>query len=92
MRMVQAYRLLYGRRADTTTVVNVHYYRKANPFRFDQQSTAGWPRMKFEVVKDNRKLTEQWRDLNDNVPIQDHDALTPVCVFINLLVGLPGKW
>ncbi|WP_155367940.1 hypothetical protein [Gimesia maris] len=48
--------------------------------------------MKFEVVKDNRKLTEQWRDLNDNFPIQDHDALTPVCVFINLLVGLPGKW
>ncbi|QDT91229.1 hypothetical protein [Gimesia algae] len=48
--------------------------------------------MKFGVVEDNRKLTEQSHDLNDNVPIQDHDALTSVCVFINLLVGLLGKW
>jgi len=35
----------------------------------------GWPRMKFGVVEDNRKLTEQRRDLNDNFPIQNHDAL-----------------
>ena len=31
--------------------------------------------MKFGVVEDNRKLTEQRRDLNDNFPIQNHDAL-----------------
>ncbi len=31
--------------------------------------------MKFGVVEDNRKLTEQWRDLNENFPIHNHYAL-----------------